>query len=355
MRTSTVSSPVSLAEQQQEVQRAAAFNTAQRRFATAEAAYDASKISYASVKAEYDAASGRAALVHRLAEKATRDAEISGRALAGIVRAFAQQSSGMATVDALLSERAGDDMLYQLATLDKLSQLTGNLESIRGRSQAEQNRADALQAEDAAAGERADDSALADAQSEMDSSKTAFDAAFATFETVKTLAATPIFAAGVTALTPLLSPAAADRGQLSSQGWSDPAIGRITDGFGPRPNRPLPDVGAVHHGTDIGAACGAGVYAATAGVVVDARPVGTYGNWILINHGNGIQTGYAHIADGATLVSVGEAVLGGQVIAGVGSTGASTGCHLHFEVRINGVPVDPQPFMAERGVGLGER
>ncbi|HSP51350.1 MAG TPA: M23 family metallopeptidase, partial [Cryobacterium sp.] len=140
------------------------------------------------------------------------------------------------------------------------------------------------------------------------------------------------------------------RGQLSSQGWAAPAFGSLTDGFGPRPDRPLPEVSDFHRGTDIGAGCGAAVYAASAGVVVAAAPLGTYGNWILIDHGSGIATGYAHLAEGQTLVSVGETVIAGQVISSVGSTGSSTGCHLHFEVRAAGTAIDARPFLVARGV-----
>jgi murein DD-endopeptidase MepM/ murein hydrolase activator NlpD len=181
----------------------------------------------------------------------------------------------------------------------------------------------------------------------MSVAKTAFDQASAQLNAAQFSAP-----AGLLQIAPL--PVVADTGQLTSQGWAAPAIGTITDLFGPRPSLPLPGVGAFHYGTDIGAACNAGIYAATSGVVVAAGPLGTYGNWILIDHGAGIQTGYAHVADGETLVSVGESVIAGQVIAGVGSTGASTGCHLHFEVRINGNRVDARPFMAERGIDLGE-
>ena len=73
-----------------------------------------------------------------------------------------------------------------------------------------------------------------------------------------------------------------------------------------------------------------------------------------MNNGDGIETGYGHIADGQTRVAIGDLVAAGQVIAGVGSTGASTGCHLHFEVHIDGVRVNPQPFMEQRGVALGQ-
>jgi len=66
-----------------------------------------------------------------------------------------------------------------------------------------------------------------------------------------------------------------------------------------------------------------------------------------------VETGYAHIVAGGTLVTIGQYVGPGQLIAKVGSTGGSTGCHLHFIVRINGALTDPLPFMRDRGVTLG--
>ncbi|MGG7465924.1 MULTISPECIES: peptidoglycan DD-metalloendopeptidase family protein [unclassified Plantibacter] len=148
---------------------------------------------------------------------------------------------------------------------------------------------------------------------------------------------------------------AADGGQLSSQGWAVPASGNITGYFGNRD--PISTGGGTssssHRGTDIGASCGSNIYAATGGTVTYAGWYGTYGNFILIDHGDGVSTGYAHIVNGGYEVQEGYQVSAGQVIAHVGTTGASTGCHLHFEVRINGTAIDAQPFMADRGAGLG--
>lgn len=140
---------------------------------------------------------------------------------------------------------------------------------------------------------------------------------------------------------------------VSGSGWTNPASGRISSGFGPRPTRPTAGVNPFHSGTDIAAGCGSSIRAANSGTVIASTYLGTYGNWILIDNGNGIQTGYAHIQDGGRLVGVGAQVSAGQTIALVGSTGASTGCHLHFEVRQNGARINPVPFMAARGVGLG--
>lgn len=141
-------------------------------------------------------------------------------------------------------------------------------------------------------------------------------------------------------------------GYVGPQGWAVPAAGPITDGFGSRPSPG--GVGSTYHqGIDIGASCNSPIYAAYGGVVEYAGPNGSYGNFVLINHGSGVQTGYAHIRNGGILVGIGQSVSAGQPIAHVGTTGASTGCHLHFEVRINGVKIDGIPFMRERQAPLG--
>jgi murein DD-endopeptidase MepM/ murein hydrolase activator NlpD len=144
-----------------------------------------------------------------------------------------------------------------------------------------------------------------------------------------------------------------DTGQLRDQPWALPVAGPITDPYGPRPNHPVAGTRDFHAGTDLAAPCGTPIHAATAGTVVQAERDGTYGNWVLIEHGDGVQTGYAHIVDGGTEVAVGQNVEAGQEIARVGATGAATGCHLHFEVRITGKAVDAVPFMAKRGITLG--
>jgi len=144
-----------------------------------------------------------------------------------------------------------------------------------------------------------------------------------------------------------------DAGQVSGQGWALPVSGWISDRFGPRPDKPVSSSGSFHYATDLAAGCGAQIYAATAGTVSYAGWLGTYGNWVLIDHGNGIQTGYAHIQPAGILVGVVQNVAAGQNIARVGTTGGSSGCHLHFEVRVDGSRIDPEPFMSAKGVHLG--
>jgi murein DD-endopeptidase MepM/ murein hydrolase activator NlpD len=124
-------------------------------------------------------------------------------------------------------------------------------------------------------------------------------------------------------------------GTPSSSGLIWPVSGPITSGFGWR-------WGRMHEGIDIGAACGTPIRAAASGTVVYAGWMDGYGNIVLIDHGGGLATAYAH--QSAIYVS-GGSVSQGQVIGAVGSTGHSTGCHLHFEVRVNGTPVDPLNYL----------
>lgn len=141
-------------------------------------------------------------------------------------------------------------------------------------------------------------------------------------------------------------------GYVGPQGWAVPAAGPITDGFGPRPSPG--GIGSTYHmGIDIGASCNAPIYAAYSGTVIYAGPDGTHGNYVLLDNGGGIETGYAHIRNGGILVGIGQSVGAGQPIAHVGSTGASTGCHLHYEVLVNGQKIDGIPFMRARQAPLG--
>ncbi|WP_395245728.1 M23 family metallopeptidase [Agromyces sp. MMS24-K17] len=143
-------------------------------------------------------------------------------------------------------------------------------------------------------------------------------------------------------------------GVVSSSGWARPAAGRVTDGYGPRSSICSDGgcSGSFHYAVDLGTGCSAPIYAANSGIVRFSGWSGTYGNYIQIDHGGGIWTGYAHIRDGGRFVGVGQWVDAGQNIASSGTTGASTGCHLHFEVWSGGSRINPIPFMADRGVGF---
>lgn len=123
---------------------------------------------------------------------------------------------------------------------------------------------------------------------------------------------------------------------VSSGGWTWPARGPVTSGYGMR-------WGRRHEGIDIGARSGAAVVAARAGQVSFVGRMGGYGNLVLVNHGGGIVTAYAHLSSFS--VSSGQQVSGGQRIGSVGCTGSCTGPHLHFEVRVNGAPRNPRSFL----------
>jgi murein DD-endopeptidase MepM/ murein hydrolase activator NlpD len=143
-------------------------------------------------------------------------------------------------------------------------------------------------------------------------------------------------------------------GAVSSSGWAKPASGGITGTYGPR--APICSggcSGSFHYAVDLGTGCSAPIYAANSGVVRFAGWSGTYGNYVQIDHGGGVWTGYAHIRPGGTFVGSGQWVEAGQNIASSGTTGASTGCHLHFEVFVGGGRIDPYSFMLDRGIRLG--
>lgn len=117
-----------------------------------------------------------------------------------------------------------------------------------------------------------------------------------------------------------------------------PATGPITSPFGMR-RHPVFGITHVHTGVDIGALWGAPVLAASDGQVIHAGWFGGYGKLVVVDHGAGVSTLYAHLHE--ILVSPGATVHKGQVVGRVGSTGFSTGPHLHFEIRIDGQPINP--------------
>ena len=127
------------------------------------------------------------------------------------------------------------------------------------------------------------------------------------------------------------APVVSGSGQLS---W--PVSGPVTSSFGVR-------WGRMHEGIDIAVGQGTPVHAAAAGTVIYAGWMEGYGNLVAIDHGNGLSTAYGHNSSLAS--SVGQSVSAGQVIAYSGSTGHSTGPHVHFEVRVNGAPVDPLGYL----------
>ena len=125
--------------------------------------------------------------------------------------------------------------------------------------------------------------------------------------------------------------------------WPCPSSSRITSQFGGR-SSPTEGASTNHKGVDIGASSGSDILAAASGTVTISTYSYSAGNYIMINHGGGVSTVYMHCSK--LLVSVGETVKKGQVIAKVGSTGYSTGPHLHFGVRVNGAYVNPSQYVS---------
>jgi murein DD-endopeptidase MepM/ murein hydrolase activator NlpD len=127
---------------------------------------------------------------------------------------------------------------------------------------------------------------------------------------------------------------------------------RITSTFGRR-RHPVLGYTRAHQGVDFGAGAGTPILAAGDGVVAEARRWGGYGNWLRIRHSGGWDTGYAHVSRYAKGVKAGARVRQGQVVAYVGSTGMSTGPHLHYEVWLKGQRVNPIGAKVPQGTELG--
>ncbi|MEE6296630.1 M23 family metallopeptidase [Georgenia wangjunii] len=150
---------------------------------------------------------------------------------------------------------------------------------------------------------------------------------------------------------------------VTAQGWTNPAVGQHTSPFGPRIH-PITGAPALHTGNDVANRCGTPVLAAADGVVIWAAPgphQGRTGNQIIVDHGGGVTTRYGHVLTGTTRVRVGDHVTTGAQIAAMGGdatldplgAGSSTGCHLHFEVTVNGQPTNPSAYLLAQGVTLG--
>ena len=124
--------------------------------------------------------------------------------------------------------------------------------------------------------------------------------------------------------------------------WPVPGYTRISSKYGMR-THPITGVYKVHTGVDISAPMGVNFIAANDGIVTKAAYNSAYGNMVIIDHGGGVSTLYAHGSE--ILVQVGQTVKRGEAVLKVGSTGYSTGPHAHFEVRLNGVVTDPMPYI----------
>jgi len=123
-----------------------------------------------------------------------------------------------------------------------------------------------------------------------------------------------------------------------------PARGWVTSDFGTRID-PYSAERKMHQGLDIATPAGQPVYSPSDGTVVFAGTEGGYGKVLVIDHGYGVKTRYAHLSE--ILVHTGDRIRRGEKVAAVGNTGRSTGPHLHYEVRVNGIPENPRKFILE--------
>ena len=298
-----------------------------------------------------------------------------------------RSGNGDVTTGLLVNAAKADDMLYSYGMADKFTEQTAG---IYEKAVQDQNTAQALtdqadvaqdvlealkiEAEAAAAAAQAAAEAAAAAVAEQENNEAtlnaqltvlterrlATEADYNTGVAVRAAEAAARAAAAAAARAAALAAAPSGGGAgsgtpagvVNQSGWAKPTYGGITSGYGNRLN-PYSHVWRLHAGTDISSGCGKPIYAAHAGTVTYAAWNGSYGNYIQIAHGNNTDTAYGHIVNGGTLVSNGQKVNSGDLIAYVGTTGGSTGCHLHFEVRIGGIATDAVPYMRDRGVTLG--
>jgi len=318
-----------------------AVATATDALSAAQSQLDSATREYKATRASRDHANALARAAEKRAEAAKADATASAAQLLLKMRGTLDQTPGGPSAQ-ILFDSGGGDLLQRLSALHQLGQLNATPAQLSARAArkadiAKKARSDADKAQAAANAISLTDARakMQAAQTTVETAQTALDAAQASLQEASAEAAIPDFS-----------------GVLSDSTWVDPVRGPITDVYGPRPSRPL-GTPLFHPGDDIGAACGTWIVAASSGMVTATGPNDGYGNWVVIDHGAGVQTVYGHIMDGGTAVTVGEHVTTGQPIAQVGSTGLSTGCHLHLEVRVNGQQIDPQPFFAARGVIVG--
>jgi len=324
--------------------------------------------------------------LQRQADEAHAAADASKRQAGLLASQLARTAGGDLSGNLFVSgEARADDLLYQLGAMSKLSEKTDQI-YVKARQQ--QNTAQSLtdQANVAkkqlgaladAAQTALDDSvaaqeALEQKQAEQQQHQIELEAQLSVLvekadvteaqyqvgerkrqEAAAALAAAQAAAGGIS-----YSGTASPGGAVAASGWAAPLGGSHSSGFYGNRYHPIYKTWIFHAGEDMvnGSTCGSPIYAAAAGTVTYSGLNGSlrsgYGYYISIDHGNGTSTAYGHIMPGGLLVAKGQHVDAGQNIARAGTTGGSTGCHLHFETRINGASVDPVPFMRARGVQI---
>jgi len=309
------------------------------------------------------------------ADAARLDADTAKQQASRMLSMLARAGGGDLMATLIGDSGEAESLLYRLETMDRLSeqsndlytsalQLQNTADALAAQAQIARERRDELQklAEEALAAAR---QATADADAavrEQEDHQVELQAQLAVL-VEKRQATEADYAAGVAAREAARKAreaaeraaalaAAAARG-ANAAGWARPSAGWISSGYGMR-YHPIYRTWRLHNGVDLaGMGCGAPIDAAHSGTVTYAGWNGTLGNYVQIDHGDGTSSGYGHMIAGGILVGYGQWVGAGQQIGRVGSTGASTGCHLHFMIRVGGALTNPVPFMSARGIYLG--
>ncbi|EAR25813.1 cell wall binding protein [marine actinobacterium PHSC20C1] len=324
---------------------------------------------------KYQAKATQTATLQEQADAANIEAEEAEKRIGELAARLVRGGSGDVTTNLLTNSQDADSLLYNLGMSSKISQQTSALfdravqarntaQSLTDAAEVARTELEALKIAAEKAFVAAQEAArLAEAAlAEQQERKIEFDAQLAALTSARQATETS-YLAGVRvreaarAAAQAAAEAAAqvpniDAGEISLSGWARPAGGYISSVYGYSSGYGT----SFHKGVDLAAGCGTGIYAASSGKVVYAGYGwnGGYGNYIIIEHANGLRTAYGHIIAGGILVSYGQNVSVGTKIAKVGSTGNSSGCHLHFEVRPNGWDTtNPVPFMANQGIRLG--
>jgi murein DD-endopeptidase MepM/ murein hydrolase activator NlpD len=306
------------------------------------------------------------------AEAARAEADEAKQRASRMLSMLARTGDGDLMANLLGDSTNADTLLYRLEAMDRLSeqsnglyveavQLQNSADALSAQAEVARDKRDELRvyAEEALEAARQATIAADEAVAEQQDHQAELEAQLSVLVEQRQ-ATEKDYLAGVAAreaarkaAEAAAAAAAAAAGGANAAGWARPSAGYISSSYGSR-YHPIYRRWQLHNGTDIaGQGCGAPIRAAHAGTVTYAGWNGTLGNYIQINHGDGTSSGYGHIVNGGIMVGYGQGVAAGQQIARVGSTGASTGCHLHFMIRINGALADPVPFMANRGIRLG--
>ncbi|MFB2554543.1 M23 family metallopeptidase [Herbiconiux liangxiaofengii] len=325
---------------------------------------------YQAAQEKYDTANYVAAELEQQAADAGVAAAASNRQAGQLAAQLSRTGGNDLSINLLVGGEQSSDLLYQLSAMSKLAEKTSQIyakaqqdtntaasltaqaevarDELKGLADAAQELRDqavaAQQSAEAALAEQQDHQVELNAQlTVLQENRVATEADFQKGVDARAEAARAAAAAGLSTLP-----------YIAASGWASPFPGAFSsDEYGMRVN-PVSGAYLLHSGIDLvynGGTCGATVYAAAEGIVNYAGWNGGYGNFIQIDHGGGIATAYGH--NTTLLVGNGSYVSVGQPIAYAGTTGNSTGCHVHFEVRQNGTAINPRPFMAAQGIEFG--